>query len=356
MGADKKQCPFCGEEILAIASKCKHCRSNLDSDTQSATATQGRTPVDYGPLLLGIPVVASLLIIFWVSNMNLFQSPSETILGISVLTIISTAIVAAIEAQKLGMRSDRSVGSYSPAIWFFLIALLWIVGYPAYLYKRKKWGAKNMLIPSLLIAAIFLSSAVAMEILIEQKKAEIRAEMSKVKSEMGKAQEHFDNAIKDLQNIGKPSTPQAHAEVDDTLPPNASPCVKSTFRQWREKHEIEIEKWCSELQKNGEECRVSAGQETLAASQAIKQIETQCAGNSNNNNDAAASDTTARFMKECIQERTQNGIKLGGMSKPEAQQFATSNCADDKPTFEACMSKGGKKFDICFREAAPTSE
>jgi hypothetical protein len=30
MSAATKRCPFCGEEILAVARKCRHCRSYLD--------------------------------------------------------------------------------------------------------------------------------------------------------------------------------------------------------------------------------------------------------------------------------------------------------------------------------------
>ena len=32
---EKKQCPYCGEEILAIAKKCKHCGEWLDEDENS---------------------------------------------------------------------------------------------------------------------------------------------------------------------------------------------------------------------------------------------------------------------------------------------------------------------------------
>ena len=32
---EKKQCPYCGEEILAVAKKCKHCGEWLDEDENS---------------------------------------------------------------------------------------------------------------------------------------------------------------------------------------------------------------------------------------------------------------------------------------------------------------------------------
>lgn len=32
MSEDTKACPFCGEQILAVAIKCKHCRSNIDAN------------------------------------------------------------------------------------------------------------------------------------------------------------------------------------------------------------------------------------------------------------------------------------------------------------------------------------
>lgn len=36
MSEDVKNCPLCGEEILAIAKKCRHCRSYLDPALQAA--------------------------------------------------------------------------------------------------------------------------------------------------------------------------------------------------------------------------------------------------------------------------------------------------------------------------------
>jgi hypothetical protein len=70
--------------------------------------------------------------------MNLLQSPGDTMALIMLATVLGTAVVAAMEASKVGMKSDRKKGTYSPTSWFFIITLLWIIGYPAYLFKRRQ--------------------------------------------------------------------------------------------------------------------------------------------------------------------------------------------------------------------------
>ncbi|HPB59846.1 MAG TPA: zinc-ribbon domain-containing protein [Candidatus Saccharicenans sp.] len=39
MQEEKKKCPFCGEEILKVAIKCKYCGSILDGSDQEKKIT-----------------------------------------------------------------------------------------------------------------------------------------------------------------------------------------------------------------------------------------------------------------------------------------------------------------------------
>lgn len=119
MSEATKRCPQCGEEILAVAKKCKHCGSMLDlaSPSQNVIA---KPVTNYGLAFLAIPLVAILLLWFWVAQMNLLQSPGDTLMIIVLVTIIGTAVVAAVEAGNAGMTSDRNKGTYSPTAWCYV--------------------------------------------------------------------------------------------------------------------------------------------------------------------------------------------------------------------------------------------
>lgn len=175
MSQEVKACPFCAEEILAAAQKCKHCNSNL----KEGNVTEPSEPSSsYDMFLLAIPLVGTMLVWFWISGLNLLQSPGSKMTLILVSVVLGTGIVAAMEAKNVGMTSDKAKGTYSSTSWFFIISLLWMVGYPAYLFKRRQFGLKNRLVPGLTVAFMFVGSWMLMNGAIEDKKAEVRAELA----------------------------------------------------------------------------------------------------------------------------------------------------------------------------------
>jgi hypothetical protein len=68
---ETKQCPFGGEEILAVAIKCKHCGSNLQEHKASGAA-QSKVKVGetYGNLMLATPLIFVVLCFIWISSLN----------------------------------------------------------------------------------------------------------------------------------------------------------------------------------------------------------------------------------------------------------------------------------------------
>ena len=65
---------------------------------------------------------------------------------IVLLLVLGTAIWAAIDSSKLGVRSGCLGGGFAdigPAGWFFGVLLLWIIGFPLYLVTRPKYLARR---------------------------------------------------------------------------------------------------------------------------------------------------------------------------------------------------------------------
>ncbi|ABM04073.1 hypothetical protein Ping_2333 [Psychromonas ingrahamii 37] len=180
MSDKMKNCPFCGEVIFKRATKCKHCAANIDTGISNTS----KPVTDYGLLLLGLPVVTTFLIWFWISGLNLLQSPGGKMSLLILLTVLGTAIITAMEASKVGMKSDIKKGSYSPTAWFFIISLIWIIGYPVYLYKRKNYGLSNRLIMGGIIAVIFVSSWGIMNLAIDSQKEKFRGDLEQVQQQL----------------------------------------------------------------------------------------------------------------------------------------------------------------------------
>jgi hypothetical protein len=161
---ETKRCPFCAEEILVAAIRCKHCQADLTAGAGLAAAR--RSPGEaIGIINLLLPLGSTALVWLWVGGMGLLQHPDSSLMFVAGLTVVASAILVAVEASQAGAGSrtdlDRRGSRRSgPVVWFFATCLLWLLIYPAWFFQRGRYGLKNMVVGGVLVALVFVGSLV----------------------------------------------------------------------------------------------------------------------------------------------------------------------------------------------------
>lgn len=170
-----KSCPYCAERIMFAAVVCKHCKRDLSAPSRGTSGNAAVTippAEDLAQMLLALPLIACLLIWFWVGSMNLFQGPASSLTLIGLATVAMSALLTYLDAKRLGIGSGDSKNS--AASWALVVGLLWIFGYPMYLHQRRKHGAKSYALLGAVLAVMFVLSWFGMSSAIESRQASIR--------------------------------------------------------------------------------------------------------------------------------------------------------------------------------------
>ncbi|MDA9923645.1 MAG: hypothetical protein P1U87_22305 [Verrucomicrobiales bacterium] len=153
-------------------------RTPIHSTTAAAASPQ-KPQETLGIIILLLPLISALLIWFWVGSMNMLQNPGSTLSMLAIGTVIATGVLVGIEASQLGIGSDsdkdkKGRKKTGPIGWAVFTLLLWIIGFPAYLGYRSRYGAKNMVVGGIAVALLFLAAVAVMNATIEEAAGEIR--------------------------------------------------------------------------------------------------------------------------------------------------------------------------------------
>jgi threonine/homoserine/homoserine lactone efflux protein len=207
MADEKKRCPFCGEEILKVAIKCKHCSTDLTGKKEVSV----KKSEAIGTIALCLPIGAVFLAFFWVGSIPLIFDPGSKLYGLTAITILITAILIAVEANFVGAGAEGDIDKNEkkrdgPVAWFFGALLFWIIFFPMWMYRRSKYDLKSLGLSSILIVLIFISGISVMFTAIERQKMKIRREFENSQQQLLEVQKNYQKQIeaaqKQLNNSG----------------------------------------------------------------------------------------------------------------------------------------------------------
>ena len=140
-----KLCPACGKQTPEAA-RCVHCAAALNPSTPRKLLSSDMPGADYGVFLLAIPLIA-------IVGLLLTAFAAHSVSGFVWLLALTALITAGFAAGEV-FQSPAAWSSGSPLKpmfrWLGFVALLWPVGYPAYLHGRHRFKLGNWLIAALI--------------------------------------------------------------------------------------------------------------------------------------------------------------------------------------------------------------
>lgn len=149
----------------------------IELDIEAAPAASHVASEAIAQVALLVPLIGVLLIWFWVASMNMLERPGSALNAIALGTIGLTAVLIAVDAQALGLgrrAGQGGVTSSGPLAWAVLVLLLWVIGFPAYMYRRAAFGGRNMFVGALVLTVLFVGSLFFMGSAIAEKQEELR--------------------------------------------------------------------------------------------------------------------------------------------------------------------------------------
>jgi len=146
-----KDCPFCGEEILKVAIKCKHCGSDLSKPVQTTTLVDQRRHNANIVALVGAAILVIGLFLPWMSAGIISVSGFQKVQDAVILLALGAAIGI---LSFIGMSTKKNFGFIIVLCSMGSLVLLVII----YIQMTEVVGGSGAFSPQ--IASGFYASAV----------------------------------------------------------------------------------------------------------------------------------------------------------------------------------------------------
>jgi hypothetical protein len=142
----------------------KPSRPSLTSHSDSPASTTPRRDETFGLIAVLLPLAGSGLIWLWVGEMSLVRNPEASLSLVGFATIGLTSLLIGVESARLGMGSPGDVDRNGrqrrngPVNWAVFTLFLFVIGLPAYMAIRSRYGVRNYLAIAILSTLCFIAS------------------------------------------------------------------------------------------------------------------------------------------------------------------------------------------------------
>jgi hypothetical protein len=139
-----------------------------------------------------LPLFGAFVMYNWIGQMNLLQNPMASLNMTGCVTVAAVSMLIGVEASRLGIGSSEDLDSRGnrrrngPVSWALFTLVVFVLGFPAYMAVRARYGLRNYLVLAVLSTVVFGGCWLVLGQAIDQRSQEVRNDLSRLQRQFAR--------------------------------------------------------------------------------------------------------------------------------------------------------------------------
>ncbi len=162
-------------------------RPSAESTLAGQASPRRSSDESLGLIAALLPLLGAFVMYNWIGQMNLLQNPMASLNMAGCVTVAAVSMLIGVEASRLGIGSPEDLDSRGnrrrngPLNWALFTLAVFVLGFPAYMAVRARYGLRNYLILAVMSTIVFVGCWLALGQAIDQRSQEVRDNLSRLR-------------------------------------------------------------------------------------------------------------------------------------------------------------------------------